>query len=126
MVHRKPREIPEYIIKDIDSEILPAVMELNKRGLYTEESCAGHHGTITDKKGKVWENPGFGYLVMTDIPSKKEAEEIRTVLENHGIHNIRIRTTSNKFPTVRFDSGGKRYTYDERIRKWKDRFWKEG
>lgn len=114
MTIRKPTILPLYVQLDIDPEILPSVMELNDIGLYTKESCAGHVQFITDEKGKEIYNPGFGYLVMTDIPSSDNAATIRKILEDHGFHNIKINTRSRKFPTVSFGSGGTPHYVDYR------------
>lgn len=115
---REPRFLPMYIQLDMDPEIRYIVNKLNDMGYYTEESCAGHPHITIDEKGKEWYNKGHGYMVLEDLPSKKEANIIRKVFENHGFNNVKIRTSSNKFPTISFDPIGVGYKSDMRIKTW--------
>jgi hypothetical protein len=120
-MQQEPRFLPMEIQLDMDPEIRYVVNKLNDMGYYTEESCAGHPQIIIDETGRVWNNPGHGYIILEDLPSKKEAAVIREVLENHGFKNVRIRTGSRKFPTISFTPTGEGHRTDERIKNWKKR-----
>lgn len=121
-MYNKPRFLPMEIQLDMDPEIRYVVNKLNDMGYYTEESCAGHPQIIIDEDGRVWHNPGHGYIILEELPSKKDASVIREVLENHGFKNVRIRTGSKKFPTISFTPAGEGHKTDMRIKNRKKRY----
>jgi hypothetical protein len=67
VMQQESRFLPMYIQLDMDPEIRYVINKLNDMGYYTEESCAGHSQIIIDKKGRVWNNPGHGYIILEDL-----------------------------------------------------------
>jgi len=58
MSEKQPRKYWQYqlrrgVLKRIDPEIRPLIQELNEKGLYTVESCAGHRGGL-DQRGRIF------------------------------------------------------------------------
>jgi hypothetical protein len=77
---------------DIDPEIRPLVLNLNKQGIKTYGSCAGHQDR--------------GYLVFGHLNEKKE-KEVRDILKEEGLNKLRGSKSKDGSFAVTYDPIGR-------------------
>jgi len=89
----------------IDSEIKSLVLELNRKGYKTEQSCAGHgyRGYISFRSAGI-ANGGYKYL------TKEEAKNVIMIAKKHGCSRISFPDSLNAggkvLATMTFSSMG--------------------
>ncbi len=68
-------------IREMDSEIIPVVIDLNRNGFTTTESCAGHKGGMGGERGMIFFYP---------FPNREKREKATEIMKKHGLKNLRI------------------------------------
>jgi hypothetical protein len=65
---------------DIDPEIRPTVLKLNREGFRTQGSCAGHKDR--------------GFIVLSKLKPERK-EDVRVILKDSGLKSIRVEKYGN-------------------------------
>lgn len=69
-------------IREMDPEIISTVIDLNRNGFHTTESCAGHKGGP---------GGGLGNIFFWPFPKGENYKRVLAIMAHHGLKNLRAR-----------------------------------
>lgn len=82
-------------IREMDPEIVSTVIDLNRNGFHTTESCAGHKGGPGD---------GLGNIFFYPFPKGVEYRRALAIMTRRGLRNLRAK---HAYSAVVFSGIGK-------------------
>jgi hypothetical protein len=82
-----PEAIPE-----MDPEIVDVVIDLNKHGLTTLDSCAGHPGRHPEEEGMIFFGRTRGWAEPKPLKND-EYKKAMEIMHMHGLKNLKLDKT---------------------------------
>jgi hypothetical protein len=90
-------------IREMDTEVIDAVINLNRAGFTTTQSCAGHKGM-----------PGGyekGMMCIYPFPKKEDLKTAISIMKKSGLKKIKVvKTSASHLEYLEFEGMGKTYS----------------